>query len=348
MDIVGALDLHRGQITFRWDDMTTGEIHRGHIVPTARDSVRDWLTRFRGRDGDFVLEATTGWRFVVEELVAAGLTAHLAEPAETASKRGRKRRAKTDRIDCDHMVKLLRNHDLPESWIPPDHVLEWRTLVRLHKTLVDERGEWQQRIHALLFHHGVPPGIKLHTVAGRARLAEVAVPPSARTVIDAGLSTIDHLDARLRPLDRRIRAISSRQPGCRTLRSELYGVGSLISLAIISELGDCRRFRSSQQPVRYAGIDVTVYSSDTKRSPGVLSHQGPGVLRWALFEAAQCGARRGSPDRHYFANVRDRIDHNRAALALSRKLVRRAYHLLRELGDEALAPVDEESLGLAA
>jgi transposase len=295
-----------------------------------------------------VLEATTGWRFVVEELVAVGLTAHLAEPAETASKRGRKRRAKTDRTDCDHMVKLLRNDDVPESWIPPHHVLEWRTLVRLRKTLIDERREWQQRIHAQLFHHGVPPGIKLLTVAGRARLTEVAVSSTAQAVIDVGVSTIDHLNDSLHPLERQIRAITSRQRGCRMLMSEIYGVGPRTALAIVAELGDCRRFSSSQQPVRYAGIDITVYSSDTKRSAGLLSHQGPGVLRWALFEAAQCGARPGSPDRHYFADVRDRIDYNRAALSLSRKLVRRAYHLLRELGDEALAPVDEDLVRIAA
>ena len=43
------------------------------------------------------MEATTGWRFIVEELFAAGMTAHLAEPAETANLRGRKARAKTDR-----------------------------------------------------------------------------------------------------------------------------------------------------------------------------------------------------------------------------------------------------------
>jgi hypothetical protein len=36
------------------------------------------------------LEATTGWRFVVEELRCVGATVHLAEPAETAARRGNK------------------------------------------------------------------------------------------------------------------------------------------------------------------------------------------------------------------------------------------------------------------
>src|SRR6266540_4428914 len=65
---------------------------------------------------------------------------------------------------------------------------------------------------------------------------------------------------------------------------------------------------------------------------------GGALLRWALFEAAQCAARRSSPDHAYYLQVANRIDHNRACLSVARKLCRRAHHILRELGDDALAP----------
>jgi transposase len=80
-----------------------------------------------------------------------------------------------------------------------------------------------------------------------------------------------------------------------------------------------------------------VHSSDGKRATGHLSHQGPPVLRWALYEAAQCGARSTSPDHAYYTSVKQREGANRAALSLARKLVRRAHHRLRGLGDEAFA-----------
>jgi transposase len=64
---------------------------------------------------------------------------------------------------------------------------------------------------------------------------------------------------------------------------------------ILAELGGARRFANGDAVVRHTGQDVTVYSSDSKRSPGHLSRQGPPVLRWALFEAAQCAARPTSP-----------------------------------------------------
>ena len=103
MPIVGGLDIHRKQITFDYLDTATGEVGRGQIAPADRAHLRAWLARFAGRDdAAFALEGCTGWRYVAEELAAAGVTAHVAEPADTAFARGRKRHAKTDPL-TDHL-----------------------------------------------------------------------------------------------------------------------------------------------------------------------------------------------------------------------------------------------------
>jgi hypothetical protein len=94
MGIVVALDVHRNQITYKALDRETGELRRGRIAPVTRAEVRAWLSQFTDDRAEFALEGTTGWRFVVEEIERAGHRAHLADPAETAARRGRKRRAK--------------------------------------------------------------------------------------------------------------------------------------------------------------------------------------------------------------------------------------------------------------
>src|SRR6266545_693409 len=333
MQIVGALDVHRSQITAKTLDLDSGEVRYGRISPVTRESVREWLSRFTPGEAEFALEGTTGWRFVVEEIHAAGLSAHLADPAETAARRGRKKRAKTDKADCDLQLELLVAGRLPESWIPPAHILELRTLVRTRKALLDERTGWQQRIQAQLFHQGVPRGIKLRTAAGSAALAEAGLSAAGRELVTLGLRMLDVLDRELDPLDRRLRAFARRQPGCK---------------ALIAELDGCRRFSSSDDVVRHSGLDVTVHESDSRRAAGRLSHQGPELLRWALYEAAQCAARPSSPDYGYFLEVQERIDSDRAFLSVARKLVRRAYHILRKLGDDAIAPVDDPPTGEVA
>jgi hypothetical protein len=72
VQIVGALDVHRRQITFRRLERASGESRRGRISPVARAAVREWLRQFGGLEAEFVFEGTTGWRFVVEEIERAG------------------------------------------------------------------------------------------------------------------------------------------------------------------------------------------------------------------------------------------------------------------------------------
>lgn len=80
-----------------------------------------------------------GWLFVCRALERCGAIAHLAEPVETSALRGRKRRAKTDRTDARWLRQLLCEGRLPEAWVPPEHVRQWRSRARLRNTLVDDR-----------------------------------------------------------------------------------------------------------------------------------------------------------------------------------------------------------------
>src|SRR4051812_16779721 len=214
-----GLDQHRAQITAEWIDTATGEISRARVAPADRAAVRRFAARFCGQDLEVALEATTGWRFVVEEFGAIGARVHLAEPAETAARRGTKKRAKSDRADARHLRELLMVGRLPESWIPPEHLLDLRARVRLRHTLVDQRREWQQRIQAVLYHHGVPPRSWLLGAQSRAWLAGLELPAAAREQITIALALTDGLDAQLSPLDRELRAFAKRQAWrCRSAR----------------------------------------------------------------------------------------------------------------------------------
>ncbi|MGH7377902.1 MAG: IS110 family transposase [Candidatus Methylomirabilales bacterium] len=349
MGIIAGLDVHRAQITYDYMDTESGEVRRGRIQPACREDVRAWLERFSGRDDvAFALEATTGWLYIVEELHRAGVRAHLAEPADTAAMRGPKRRAKTDAADAKLLRDLLAAGRLPESWIPPAHVQQVRTLVRLRKALLDQRTAWYQRLQAQLFHHGLPRLGPLSSDERRAWLDEIELPYASRQVAAVALRSIDQINAEMTPIDAHLQWIARRQPGCRALDREIYGVGWLTAVAIWAELGDVRRFGSSRKAVRHTGLDVTVHSSDGKRSPGHLSRQGPEVLRWALYEAAMCSARPGSPDHAYYLDVKARQDAGRAFLSQARRVGRRAYHILFALGEGALAPAPERPLPQAA
>jgi transposase len=342
MAIVAGFDVHRNQITFDALDTDTGELGRGRIAST-REAVGAWVGCFAGRQVDVAVEACTGWLFVCEALAEVGAVPHLADPAEVAVRRG-KRRAKTDRADARQLRQLLAEGRLPESWMPPAHVQEWRTRTRTRKALIDERTEWLQRIQATLFHHGVPAGSLPHRLRGsegRSALAALQLPAAARERIQVALAMIDAIDTQLRPLERKLRALARRQTGCRALQRH-YGVGPLTAPTILVELGDVTRLSTSRKVVRAVGLDIGVHRSDRRSRLGKLTRQGSPDARWALYEAAQSACKRGSPDHEQYLALKARgLSHTQASLTIARKLARRCFHTLRELGPSALEPVSD-------
>src|SRR3977135_2976139 len=103
MSIIGGLDIHRKQLTFDYVETETGRLERGRIASADRERLAGWLTRFDTTTPvafalwGSAVEGCAVWRFVVEEMLKAGVQPHLAEPADTAALRGPKRRAKTDK-----------------------------------------------------------------------------------------------------------------------------------------------------------------------------------------------------------------------------------------------------------
>ena len=332
MSIVMGVDQHRAQITAEWIDLASGEISRARVLPADRAGVRRFLERFAGEQLEVALEATTGWRFLVEELRAAGAVVHLAEPAETAALRGNKKRAKSDRADARHHRELLLAGRLPESWIPPDHILDLRAQVRLRHTLIEQHCQWQQRIQAVLYHHGCPHRRQLMEGDG----PRVAGRPAAardRPPADHGRARDDrHARARDRsggPRAARLRAPADRLQGAD--RRPTTGSGSCARSRSWLSSATAGGSHNSRDAVRYGGLDITVYQSDRHRAPGHLSRQGPPALRWALYEAAQ--ASRGGR-----AQPRPRL------LPAGRRAARRQPRLPRARAQaaQALLPVRHE------
>src|SRR6266545_1463842 len=235
---------------------------------------------------------------------------------------GQVRRGQVAPADRPHLRMLLAEGRLPECWIPPGHILEARALLELYHDLRAEHTAWVQRIHAVLFHHGAP-------ALGEGTLR------TERGL--AALRVLEALETRMHAVRHQLLAAARQLTGAKVLAARLYGVGPVTALAMTCWLAGAGRFSSSRQAVRFAGLDITVRSSDRKGPPGRLSRQGPPVLRWAVYEAGKTHARSLAPDHRYYATVKDREGGKRAALSEARKILRQACHILAELGDDALS-----------
>ena len=135
MTMVGGFDVHRKQITFDYVD-DDGLVRWGRIRPATRAVLRGSLrcVRCPRSDGECALEGSRRVRRVCAWSWAAPGGGASWESGEIAGLRGPGKRAKTDRADARLLRTLLLEGRFPESWVPPAHVLEVRTLGRLYCT----------------------------------------------------------------------------------------------------------------------------------------------------------------------------------------------------------------------
>ena len=110
------------------------------------------------------------------------------------------------------------------------------------------------------------------------------------------------------------------------------GIGMIAAAAILAEIGDINRFKSSSALVAFAGIDPTVrQSGEFSSTHNHMSKRGSPYLRHAIFLAATTCSFHNSPLNAYYKKKRDQGKHHLTATrAVARKLTTVIYAVLRD------------------
>src|SRR5206468_12269575 len=167
------------------------------------------------------------------------------------------------------------------------------------------------------------------TGPGRGWLAELDLPPVSREIVTDALAVIDALPPVIERIDGELHQHAKADPRVKVLRT-LPGVGEFTALVMVAEIGDISRFPSARKLASWAGLTPTVRGSDLKVRHGHISKQGSAWLRWVLNQAAQTAKR--SPDfAASYAAIAIRRGKKIATIAISRKLLTRAWHLLADM-----------------
>ena len=215
-------------------EVESGEVWRGRIWSPDRARFvaglpTSWRLELRGGPVAVAVEGCTGWRYVVEEIVAAGFEAHVAEPADTQAARGRKKRAKTDRSDARLHARAAADRGAARIVDPARGGVGVAGTGRLYKTLLDQRRMWIQRIHAELFQHGVSRARRRDRLAQQTRDwltgDTVQLSPAARQRISAGYPHDRCHRRRARAVQEELERFGRRQPACKALARAHYGIG---------------------------------------------------------------------------------------------------------------------------
>lgn len=331
-----GLDLSRKRLDWQALDGEGERVGIGAVPPD-----RDGLDQLARRLGDTpvlaVIESMSGARFVHDRLELAGWDVRIADALKA---RGIAPLAcMTDTIDTWVLAELARLELVPEIWLPDPEVRAERERARFRLHLVKHRSALKNRVHAILFQHGVPnPSSDLFGVGGRRLLARLALPEPWASTVTTSLRLIDELDREIDGCERELRSLGADHPYIPLLMT-CPGIGWILAFTIASEIGDIHRFATPRKLVGYTGLCPKVEQSGERDRRGPLRKNGPNHLRWALIEAAHTAQRHPA-----YSPVRDRMRarHGRkrgtkiAAIEIGRRLSEAIWQMLTH--DRPFAP----------
>lgn len=282
------------------------------------------------------LEASGGWYWMVDEIERSGRRPRLANPTETKKRMPGK--MKSDCRDAGGIGILMRNHVLPEVWIPPAELRDLRGLLRTRLELRQHETAFKNRIHAALARYGLREDDERDLFARRARpLLKsyiAALPPRTRVATRSEWQLVDELERRLRELEKRLRGELRADATVQLLKS-LPGVGDILGATLALEIGDVERFANPDRLSSYAGLVPLVRSSGGKTWLGETSKRSNHYLRWAYVEAACCVVANkkrlaGAYAVRLYEEKKAAKGHAKAAVALGHHLAEASWWMLRK------------------
>jgi len=280
------------------------------------------------------VETVGNWYWLVDEIEAAGMVPRLVHARKAKLMSGMIN--KTDKLDARSLNNLQRSGTLPTVWIPPAEMRDQRDLPRTRMVLVRMRTRFKNRIHATLAKYALMvTGLSdLFGRQGRVLLNDrlAQLPPHARFATEQLLEQLDRLDEQITAFEDRMREVFTKMPALERVRS-LPGVGFILGIVILSEVGDVRRFPDAAHLATYAGTTPRVHASGDKIRIGRRRPDVNHYLKWAYTEAAEVvGQHRVDwPQRHVsqlYTRVRQRKNHKTAIGAVARHLAEATYWIL--------------------
>jgi transposase len=329
-----ALDSHK-HYTFASVQDEKGRRNKEGRIPHQHGAIKAFLEPYEPGTS-VAVESIGSWYWIVDEIEAAHMEPKLVHARKAKLMMGMIN--KTDKLDARGLNRLQQNGTLPTVWIAPADIRDKRELPRTRMVFAQQRTRLKNRIHSVIDKYGLQDqfeGISdIFGRKGRGRLQQVSkqLPTQTRYTLRMLLRELDGVQQDIDRIERRIKQLFMLTPEFERLMT-IPGVGFILAVVILLEVGDITRFPSAPRLAGYSGTTPSVHSSGGKTRYGRLRKDTNHYLKWAFSEAANSIAvnRNRFPDRHVsqlYNRIRKRKNHAIAVGAVSRHLAEATYYIL--------------------
>lgn len=325
MQLFAGLDVHQDSITATIKD-DAGNPVRVQKVETNEDGVRYLFRRMKNIKA--VFEASRSWTYYAALLRPYCKELIMAHPLKVRAIASA--RIKNDKIDSNVLCDLLMGGLIPQSYMPPQKIIELRDVLRYRVSLGRLRGKIKNKVHNILAREGKKCDFK-SPFGPRARLwiNHLELKPNNRRELEYNLGLIDNLSNEIAKLDKDIENLKLLYPEVDLLTS-ILGVGVYSGLLILAEIGDISRFPTPQKLAAYSGLISSTYQSGENCYQGRITKQGSKWLRWILVECAFTSIKKRHRIQKFYLRIKHKRGTQKAIVATARKMLTIIWHLLNK------------------
>lgn len=329
-----AFDSHK-RYTFARVENDHGENPREFRIEHRRGNIAGFLSR-QPPGSRVAIETIGNWYWIVEEIERAGMVPQLVHARKAKMMFGCIN--KTDKLDAKGLNVLQRAGTLPTVWIPPAVVRDKRELPRTRMVFAVERTKLKNRIHSVLDKYGLQDAFEdisdIFGATGRRVIVCVLeqLPSHTRYTTELLLEQLDQTEQKIKAIEARMNKLF-KETEQHTLLKTMPGIGFILAVVILQEVGDIGRFASAERFASYSGVTPRVHASGGKVRYGRLRPDTNHYLKWAFSEAGNSVAvnRTRFPARHVsqlYNRIRGRKGHAKAVGAVARHLAEATYWIL--------------------
>ena len=240
-------------------------------------------------------------------------------------------KSKNDRIDSFKIAMLMRGGNFPLAYVYPKKMRATRDLLRRRTRIVQHGAMLKAHVVNTVSQYNLPPSkANLNNPGGRSQLTSAFNDPDVQRNVDLDLAIVDSYQHELKKLEWHLeQQAKQHDPASLTVLKTIPGVGRILALTILYEVGDIQRFESVQKFASYARL-VKCKAESAGKVYGTQGNKiGNAHLKWAFSEASVLFIRNSDKTKRYVEKLQKRMNKPKALSALAHKLGRAAYFMLK-------------------
>ena len=326
-----GVDFHARQQTICYLKTETGELVISELQHQHKEQVRAFYQQFQGQV-IIGLEASGYSPWFEALLEQLGCEVWLGDATEI--RRRARWRQKSDRRDAELIWDLMVRDEFPRLHQPAPASREVLRMLRYRQKLIKLRTISKNSLQAIALQAGLAKGQRLFSRAGQEQFQALALSPVLQWQRDHWFALLTPLNQQLLETMVWCKAQSRDDVSIQRLRTH-PGIGLLTALCLQHTLQPVSRFRNQRQVVAYAGLDPLVRSSAERTIYLGISKGGSRLLRYLLVEAVHTAIRYDEDLKRFYKRLAERRGRAKAKVATARKLLIRAYIMMRDEIDYA-------------